>query len=326
MQIFHYCEPHLKNLLITKEKNKMKRLFLILCILLTTLVTTTSANANNVCLDTGVEGLTAHYINEVPSGPLDVTCDIGVFYNHNGAIKSADIRGTIAGAKSKQFGIYVYGANVDVSFSTISGELGYPHQFVPLGFFNGATGTIKNNQITGVHRAGMLIRGAGTVATIKGNTITGTGPKLSGWAENGIQIDQGATATVVDNVINDHWWNTDDWVSTGLGIYSSGVTAQRNTLMNNDLGVYLVGDSNNFVNNEVLITYGSVDVNDIYGVFIYGNDNGVRQSNIFSSTGTGLGLGVMGTNNKLIKNSVSGWGENVWDGGDETKWPKPFRD
>lgn len=283
------------------------------------------ATANGACSSTGVGSLTAHYINEVPADPLYVTCDIGVFFDVDGAIDGVEIHGTVAGAKPVQYGIYVQGANVDVTNSSVAVEVGYGHQFVAVTYRAGATGTISGNNLTGPHRVGILLRGSGTSVVVDSNEIIGTGPKSTGWAENGIQIDQGATATVKKNLIADHWWDKDNFVSTGLLIQTDGVTAHQNNLHNNDLGAYLIGNDNNFIQNMVGITYEEVVIEDIYGVFVWGNGNGVRQSTITSNTGTGLGLGVMGTGNKLIRNTVSGWDEDVWDGGDDTVWPAPFR-
>jgi hypothetical protein len=148
--------------------------------------------------------------------------------------------------------------------------------------------------------------------------------KSTGWANNGMQIDQGARATVARNLIQGHWWNLDNFVSTGLMVMSNGVTAQYNTLRDNDLGLYLIGNKHNAHHNTIEITHAEISIDDIYGAFIFGDNNAVSQSGITSSVATGLGLGVMGKSNKLIRNTVTGWGTNFWDGGEGTKIPKPF--
>jgi hypothetical protein len=282
------------------------------------------ALADDTCLDTGNGDLTAHYINEAPSEPLEVTCDVGIYFDEDGNIDGVEVYGTVEGAKSTQVGIYVSGANVNVTNSVVAVEEDYPHQFVSIRYQGGATGNVRKSEVSGAHRVGILVRGEGTSVNIRSNEITGTGPKTSGWAENGIQVDQGANATIVGNLIADHWWDGDDYVSSGLLVMTDGVTVTRNTLTNNDLGAYLIGDNNNFVHNVVEITHDVINIANTYGVFVLGNNNGVRQSIITSSADAGLGIGVMGTNNKLIRNSVSGWHENIWDGGVDTKWPKPF--
>ncbi|GAA5521147.1 right-handed parallel beta-helix repeat-containing protein [Aliifodinibius salicampi] len=277
------------------------------------------------CQDTGV-GLTAHYINETPNSPLDITCDIGVYVDKDGEIDGVTLNATFDGAKSKQYGIYVKGANVKLANSSVNTDADYPHQFVPITYQDGATGNITNNEVTGVHRAGIVLRGAGTDVNVDGNNVIGIGPKSTGWAQNGIQVDQEASGVIKNNLVEGHFYNKDTFVSSGIGVFSDNVNVQKNTIRNNDLGVALVGNNTNVNHNTIEITYTEVDVNYIFGVWAYpSEDNGIRQNTITSNTGTGFGIFLQGTENtKLIRNDVSGWGTNLIDGGDDTKLPKPF--
>lgn len=280
-----------------------------------------------VCLPAGDTGMTAHYINEVPVEPLEVTCDIGVYFNEQGEINDVEILGTVASALPRQYGVYIDGSNVNLNDSVVDTEEGYPHQFASVVYVNGASGNVRDNIISGEHRVGLLVRGEETNVNANGNEIMGTGPKTARWAENGIQIDQMATATLVDNYIADHWYNKENWVSSGILAYGSGpVVAHRNHLLNNDLGAYLIADGSNFHHNTVEITYEEPDIYGLYGVYVYADDVMVAQNTITSSVERGLGLGVLGSKNKLIKNDVSGWEENTGDYGTDTVWPKPFRE
>lgn len=281
-------------------------------------------SATSTCVPTGVGSLTANYVNETPSDPFVVTCDIGIFYDQDGVVDGAVVEATIADARAVQWGIRVEGANVDVVNSTVTSEEGFPHQFLGVGYLDGATGTVRNNDITGDHRVGVLIRGAGTDVSLDDNRIVGAGTKSTGWANNGIQIDQGSTATVKNNLVQDHWWNLDNFVSSGLYLDTEGVAVHHNTFRNNDAGMYLFGSGNNTLHNIVEVTYSEVDIEGIYGILVLGDDNGVRQSTITSAVEAGLGLGVWGSNTKLIRNTVSGWADNLIDAGEGTKLPKPF--
>lgn len=281
------------------------------------------------CQDTGI-GLTAHYINEIPNGPLEITCDIGVYYNQNGKINNVSLSGTVAGSNgssTNQYGIYVDGANVRLTNSSVAVDDAYPNRFVSIAYQNGASGNIRGNDVTGAHRAGILIRGPETNAVVSSNSLIGIGPKDTGWAQNGIQVDDEAGATIKDNLVEGHWWNLDNFVSTGIGIYSKNVNVQKNEVLNNDLGILLFNDSVNVHHNAIEITYEAIDIAGIYGILAYpGNNNvGIRQNSIISSVESGIGLGVFGTTNaKLIRNDVNGWATNLLDAGDETKLPKPF--
>jgi len=293
--------------------------------LLATTMDTGEMESLTVCENTGI-GLTAHYINEMPNSPLEITCDIGVYFDQDGVINGVQLDATVDGAKSKQYGVYVHGANVKVEDSFVHTSADYPHQFVPITYQDGATGNISNNELTGAHRAGIVLRGTGTNVNVDGNSVIGIGQKSTGWAQNGIQIDSEASGIIKNNLVEGHFWNLDNFVSSGIFAFSDNVNIQKNTIRNNDLGVVMQGDNINLNHNTVEITYSEVDIAGIYGVLAYpSKNNGIRQNSITSNTGTGYGLWLYGTNNaKLIRNNVSGWQYNVIDQGNDTKLPKPF--
>ena len=288
-----------------------------------------TANAGH-CHST-VTGLTANYLNEVPTESFDVTCDIGIFFDEDGTIDGVEIYGTVAAAKSVQFGIYVHEASVDVKNSQIFTEESYPHQFIPITYRDGATGTISDNSVEGNHRSGMVFRGSGTDVTVKGNDVIGIGPKVSGWAQNGIQFDNDATGTVSNNLVEGHWYDVSGAASSGLVIVGSNdITAHRNTFLNNEASIYVTpGNGNNFIHNTIEILFEESKVATPFGVILlYGDNNGVRQSSFTSAIGdelTGVGIYLVGNNNKLIRNNFSGWLYPYLDYGDETKIPKPFQ-
>lgn len=231
---------------------------------------------------------------------------------------------------SPTYGILVEGGDVDVYDNTVDAVDDLTKQFIAVGFEGGATGEASRNEITGRHRVGIVARDPETDVDISRNTIVGVGPVSSGWAENGIQVSSGATGTVKHNTVNDHWWNKNNFVSSGIIVFGSDdVTIQNNTLTDNDTNVVLFGDDNNAIHNTIEVTIAPTDPdgNDVlhYGVWVSGADNGVRQSSITASDGD-VGIYIFGGSDrtKLIRNDITGWDESIVDTGDDTKLPKPF--
>lgn len=119
------------------------------------------------------------------------------------------------------------------------------------------TATINGNTIDGYGKAGIIVGsvtygGADTSAIVVGNTITGSGE--SNIAQNGIQIGQGATATVSGNTVQNNICiansckrefdkdNADG--ATGILVYAPSdtekVTIANNQLFSNQVGVWTV--------------------------------------------------------------------------------------
>lgn len=274
------------------------------------------------CLSTGA-GLTANYINEVPNGSFDVTCDIGIYFDEDNKVKRAAINGTVAGAKSKQYGIYVNGADVDISNLTVIVDEDYPHQFVSVSYYDGATGNISKSELTGAHRVGLIVRGEGTDVTARGNQITGTGAKTSGWAENGIQIDQGAKADIKNNTVEGHWWDGEsNFGSTGILLYGTdNSSVVNNTLTDNEFTAYIIGDDNSFKSNKVrsdVVSESSLNFK-AYGALVSGSGNDLSGNRMIATNGA-VGIFVFPTSdkNKITGNRISGFDFPIYDGGDDT--------
>lgn len=299
------------------------------------LATNATQSSSSDCLPTGT-GLTAKVVNEdVVGGAIDVgNCDVGVFFSEDGQVKDASFTQLDSdpdGGPSKQYAVLVEGADVDVTGSSVNVTDDYVHEFIGIGYRNGASGAIAENAVTGFHRVGILLDGSGTSAVVRSNEVTGIGEKATGWAENGIQVSRGATGTVNDNEISNHWWDLNNFVSTGIIVFRSDeVTVQHNTFAGNDASLVLFGSKNNAVGNEVAATApdGSRDGTLHYGALVYGGENnGLRQNEFSTSTSADVGIYVVGgsVNTKLIRNSFSGgFGTKIFNGGEETKLPQPF--
>lgn len=282
-----------------------------------------STSSVEECQDTGIEGLTAHYINEIPQNPLTVSCDVGIFFDEPGAIDKATLHGTSEKARSKQYGIYVHGANVNVTSSQINVDEDYPNKFVPITYHDGATGDIRNNKLHGAHRSGIVIRGEGTDVRITKNTIEGTGAKTVGWAENGIQIDQDATADIRNNTVKGHWWDGEsNWASTGIMLWgSNNSNVVNNKLADNEFSIYLGGNDNSAKGNRIradIISESSLEFS-AWGILVAGSNNDVS-GNGLSATNGGAGIYVVSdvTGNKLTGNRIRGFQWPVINDGDDT--------
>ena len=280
------------------------------------------STAHAMCHPTGVGTLTANYVNEVPDGPFVVTCDIGVFIDQSGTLDNVEISGTVADAKPVQFGIYVNTANVDITNATVNVAANYPHQFISMTYREGATGTIRASSLTGAHRAGIVIRGAGTDVTVFKNTIQGTGAKTSGWAENGIQVDQGATARISSNIVAGHWWDgASNFGSTGILLFTSNSQVVNNTMIDNEFSVFLVGDDNHVSGNQTSSTIVSTSVWNFraWATLIAGNRNHLAGNHFTAENGAaGVYIYAGATANQLTGNRINGFETLIWDDGDGT--------
>lgn len=286
------------------------------------------------CQSTGT-GLTAVFVNQdVVGRTIDVgDCDVGAFFAEDGTVRNSTFRQPDpdgAGAGTVQYLVRVEGAEVGVTGSEFEVTDDYRHQIIHVGFAAGASGVVADNELTGFKRVGILLTGEGTSGRVKGNRVTGVGEKDDGWAENGIQVSAGASATVTANTVEDHWWDRNDFVSSGIIVFGSdGVTLQRNTLAGNDASLVLDGDQNNAVNNTVEASAPDGDKGGTlhFGAIVNsGRNNGLRQNEFSSETDADIGVFVSGasSNTKLIRNSFDGFGQAIADQGEATKLPRPF--
>ncbi|MDA8346585.1 MAG: S-layer homology domain-containing protein [Thermaerobacter sp.] len=111
---------------------------------------------------------------------------------------------------------------------------------------SGATATIENNQVSSFERTGIdagsfALGGDGVKATITGNTVSGAGSgNTDDWAQNGIEIANGATGSITDNHVTGMIYTGKDTEATGIIVFeSSGVQVSGNTLQDNQLGIAL---------------------------------------------------------------------------------------
>ncbi|MEX0769567.1 MAG: right-handed parallel beta-helix repeat-containing protein [Balneolaceae bacterium] len=287
-----------------------------------------ATSETGACEDAGDTGLTALYVNQsIRGGSIDFAdhnCDIAVYFDDQ-APSNAFVRNLTviqeSGLNDSGTGIRNDGADVTVTNSTIRTDV--TGQFVPIKFDNGATGTISRNELTGTHRAGILIRGEDTKARIQGNSIIGSGAKTGGWAENGIQVDQGAIADIQNNTLEGHWWDGEsNFGSTAIMLFASDNSrVTNNKLIDNEFSVYIAGDGNSVKGNRTnseIISESSFEFQ-AYGILVAGSQNDLSGNGLSAVEGA-VGIYVFpGTNgNKLTGNRIRGFEASIIDGGEDT--------
>jgi parallel beta-helix repeat protein len=84
-------------------------------------------------------------------------------------------------------------------------------------FAYGVTGIISGNNIYEYQKAGIVLLGSVDVS-ITDNTVTGNGP-INYIAQNGIEVDYGASSTVRGNTITANEYTGGSWTAVGLLLY-----------------------------------------------------------------------------------------------------------
>jgi hypothetical protein len=268
--------------------------------------------------------MTAAQIGGDVNGSLDATgCNVGVYYDNttSGNVTSANIFG------ANYFGVVVNGdvgaVSVDVTGSSIHdiGETplnGSQHGtgVYYRAFGGSASGTISNNSVAHYQKNGITING-NVSATIANNTVTGEG-RVPYIAQNGIQVGYGAQASVTENIVSGNAYTGPNGASSGgilvvggpafnspgfISPYTVGLKITRNTLTNNDVGVFLFNADENFVA-PASRTNNSVKLNTITNDAIT-NTTGDSMS---PACGYQAGISDVGTKDLIVNNSISGLG------------------
>jgi hypothetical protein len=262
--------------------------------------------------------MTAAQIGGNVTSPLDATgCNIGVYYDNttSGNVTSgAEIFG------ANYFGVVVNGdvgaVSVNVTNSTIHdiGEIplnGTQHgNAIYYRAFGGtASGTISGNEITHYQKNGITANGS-VSATVTNNTVIGEGP-VSYIAQNGIQVGYGAKADVsANNVSGNAYTGPGGASSAGILVvggpcfglpYTVGLDIKKNTLTNNDVGVWLF-NADTACNAPTTKTNNSVKLNII-------SNNAVTNTTGYSPTcGYQAGVADVGYKDLIVNNKISGVG------------------
>jgi hypothetical protein len=111
------------------------------------------------------------------------------------------------------------------------------------------TATLTNDIVNTYQKNGITIDGAGSSAVLKTDTVTGTG-ETTAIAQNGIQVSDGASATISGALVTGNECDNAtcgsgplDTQATGILLFDAGATKVMNSTVNgNDDGIYNVED------------------------------------------------------------------------------------
>ena len=277
--------------------------------------------------------LTAAQIGGSVTGTLDASgCNIGA-YNPT-SVNGADISG------ANYYGVVVNHQTVNLIDSSIHdiGEVppnGTQHGNAIL-YINGAKGTISGNLVSRYQKNGITVSGKNadgdgpssfpTSATVKNNVVAGRGA-VDYIAQNGIQMSYGAKGSVTGNTVTENAYSGPGAASSGgilvvggpcfgTGIpYTTGLTIRNNTLIRNDVGIFLFnataqpdcGAPNIKTNNSVKL-------------------NTISNGAVTNTTGDGTnpacgyqaGVSDLGHRDAIVNNTISGFGYTPTATGDCT--------
>ena len=176
-------------------------------------------------------------------------------------------------------------------------------------YTDAATGTISGNTVGHYQKNGITAVNGSTV-TISGNTVTGEGA-VGYIAQNGIEVGSGTKATVSgNNVSGNAYSGTNNASSSGILVfggpcfgspYTTGVSVTKNTLTNNDVGIYLFNADATCAATSPTKTQNSAVNNTIT------ND---QETNVSGNGATGYQAGIseFGNKDNIVNNKVSGAG------------------
>jgi len=260
--------------------------------------------------------LTAALINPGDfSGTVDATgCNIGIYY---GPGSKAKVNGAeVFGAN--YFGIVNDGGDIDVKNSSVHniGEVPFngSQHGVGIYFVNGGTGSIQKNTVSLYQKGGIVVNGVGSSAKIQNNTVTGLG-RVDFIAQNGIQISRGATGDVNNNTVSGNAYTGANGASSGgILIYggcgdplTTGVDVKNNTLVNNDVGIFLFNGDATCNGAPATPTNNSAHNNTI------SNDAVTNTSGNGDGRGYQAGIDDVGNSDEMTNNTISGAGYATQD-------------
>jgi len=215
----------------------------------------------------GIHGFTINGGGTSVAGPL-----FGVLVDQGGSADVTDNR--ITGIRNH---------TPDLLLQAVAVQFG---QATPAGvFLSAGSGTAARNLIDNYEKGGIIVVGTGSNAVIEANRVLGAGP-TNVIAQNGIEVADGATATVRGNTVLGNKFTGTSAEGVGILVYqSSNVTVQGNTAIGNDEGILLFADdpAKAVINSRVT---GNVTLNNTFnGIGLFNANNDVVENNVASFNG-----------------------------------------
>jgi parallel beta-helix repeat protein len=271
------------------------------------------------CSPTGFErdgvNLTAALINPGDvTGTVNATgCNIGVYYGPGSKAKVTDA--DVFGAN--YFGIVNNGSDIDVKNSSVHniGEAPFngTQHGVGIYFVGGGSGSIHKNTVSLYQKGGIVLNGEGSSAKIQNNTVTGLS-RVDFIAQNGIQVSRGATGDVNNNTVSGNAYTGANGASSGgILIYggcgdplTTGVDVKNNTLVNNDVGIFLFNGDPTCNGAPATPTNNSAHNNTI-------TNDAVTNTSGDGARGYQAGIDDVGNGDEITNNTISGAGYAAQD-------------
>ncbi len=184
---------------------------------------------------------------------------------------------------------------------------------------------ISNNTIEGYTKNGItfgsrVIRGNGDVSgTINNNIVQGKGP-INTISQNGIQVAENNTATIINNTIFNNIYTAPGikW-ATGILIHNThGVTVSGNLLINNQAGINILQANGNILEGNTIIgneaTNAGIMITDFDNDALPASNNTINK-NVITGGYTGIWASYAPKNkftNNIISRSAQ-YGMYLWD-------------
>jgi hypothetical protein len=195
----------------------------------------------------------------------------GVFVGGGGTLSLSNSRILAAGAQP------INGCQGGIGIEIGSGRTSPPQT---------GTATLSNVLVEGYQKNGINVIASGSKATLKKVTVKGAGP-TSVIAQNGIEIGEGAEASVSKSSSSGNVYSPKTVASTGMLIFESSVgpTVTNSTFANNDVGLYYTESGT-----ATLTVTNSKFLNSTYEGVFFEEGNAVLNKDTFNGGESGIGL------------------------------------
>ncbi len=221
---------------------------------------------------------------------------IRVIEGGSATITNNTVKGMLNGSPNTDVGI-------QVGTSLVSGNSGT------------GTASVTGNNVFNYAGAGIMVDGSTASANIAHNTITGRGTANGGIYEYGVQVSNGALASVVGNLIRG---NTIDGsigapnnpTTTSAGIFffnENGVSsaAYSNTLSGNDDGIVVQSSNGSSLGSVQIISNAIQQSYGYAGIFVLSSSNVQIITNNISNNIAFNGIALNSSSNTMVFQNIS---------------------
>lgn len=210
---------------------------------------------------------------------------------------------------------------------------------------------VHDNEIYGYERGGIGANGDGgehpsPAVDIRDNLVIGSTGIGEAWGSNGIQVGYGAAGRIVDNEVRDNRYAEEAATASGIIVFETDeVQVRGNKVVNNDAGIAIgswgwfrsTAVNNKIMRNEIHEANAGVSLESVSYPGFSGQDVVVDNNKVVNNAitdpdaddpDTGIAISVLdahpdytasANNNKVIRNTVSGFATQVDDSGTDTK-------